>query len=142
MKKTISGAKYPLTVKKSAIAGHGAFAVKTIPWGKKIVQFKGAIIGDSEAKERAAKGATAIMDWARVAVSTGSTKAMVRLGSIISVASRIASYCVRTMKSGSLPASRASKPVKNSHTTTEASTTRAKGGNENNLCGLYTTACR
>jgi len=62
MKKTISGAKYPLTVKKSAIAGHGAFAVKTIPWGKKIVQFKGAIIGDSEAKERAAKGATAIMD--------------------------------------------------------------------------------
>jgi hypothetical protein len=62
MKKIISGAKYPLTVKKSAIAGHGAFAVKTIPWGKKIVQFKGAIIGDSEAKERAAKGATAIMD--------------------------------------------------------------------------------
>jgi hypothetical protein len=31
------------------------------PVGKKIVQFKGVIIGDAEAKERAEKGATAIM---------------------------------------------------------------------------------
>ena len=63
MKNTIRGAKYPLTVKKkSAISGHGVFAVKAIPWGKKIVQFKGAIIANSEATERAAKGATAIME--------------------------------------------------------------------------------
>ena len=62
MKKTINGAKYHLTVKKSSIAGKGVFAVKAIPWGKKIVQFKGVIIGNAEAKERAAKGATAIME--------------------------------------------------------------------------------
>ena len=61
MKKTIGGARYPLTVKKSSIAGNGVFAVKAIPWGKKIV-LKGVIIGDAEAKERAAKGATAIME--------------------------------------------------------------------------------
>ena len=127
MKKTISGPKYPLTVKKSAIAGHGAFAVKTIPWGKKIVPFKDAIIGDSEAQERAAKGATAIMDLGKGRSIDGFDQGN-------GAASPIASYCVRTMKSGSLPASRASKPVKNSHTTTEASTTRAKGGNENKGC--------
>jgi len=62
MKKTIGGAKYPLTVKKSSIAGNGVFAVKAIPWGIKIVQFKGVIISDAEAKKRAAKGATAIME--------------------------------------------------------------------------------
>jgi hypothetical protein len=39
MKKTIGGAN-PLTVKKSSIAGNGVFAVKAIPWGIKIVQFK------------------------------------------------------------------------------------------------------
>lgn len=62
MKKTIKGAKYPLTVKKSAISGDGAFAVKAIPWGKKIVPFQGEIISDAEAKKRAADGATAIME--------------------------------------------------------------------------------
>ena len=54
--------KYPLLVKTSRIAGRGVFAVKDIPWGVKILQYRGQVIDDQEAAERAARGATAIME--------------------------------------------------------------------------------
>jgi SET domain-containing protein len=54
--------KYPLLVKTSRIAGRGVFAVKDIPWGVKILQYRGQVIDDQEAEERAARGATAIME--------------------------------------------------------------------------------
>ena len=54
--------KYPLLVKTSRIAGRGVFAVRDIPWGVKILQYRGQVIDDQEAAERAARGATAIME--------------------------------------------------------------------------------
>jgi uncharacterized protein len=54
--------KYPLLVKTSRIAGRGVFAVRDIPWGVKILQYQGQVIDDQEAAERAARGATAIME--------------------------------------------------------------------------------
>jgi uncharacterized protein len=60
--RTIRKANYPLAVKKSRIAGEGVFAVKAIPWGVKIIEFKGARISNAEAAKRAANGATAIME--------------------------------------------------------------------------------
>jgi len=54
--------KYPLLVKTSRIAGRGVFAVRAIPWGVKILQYRGQVIDDQEAAERAARGATAIME--------------------------------------------------------------------------------
>lgn len=59
---TIRKANYPLVVKKSRIAGDGVFAVKAIPWGVKIIEFRGAVISNAEAARRAANGATAIME--------------------------------------------------------------------------------
>jgi uncharacterized protein len=55
-------ARYPLQVKASRIAGRGVFAVKDIPWGRKIIRYQGAVIDDTEAAKRVAQGATAIMD--------------------------------------------------------------------------------
>jgi hypothetical protein len=55
-------ANYPLVVKKSRISGEGVFAVGPIPWGMRIIEFKGAIISDAEAAKRTANGATAIME--------------------------------------------------------------------------------
>jgi SET domain-containing protein len=54
--------KYPLLVKTSRIAGRGVFAARDIPWGVKILQYRGQVIDDQEAAERAAGGATAIME--------------------------------------------------------------------------------
>ena len=55
-------ARYPLVVKASRIAGRGVFAVRDIPWGRKIIRYQGALIDDQEAEKRAAQGATAIME--------------------------------------------------------------------------------
>lgn len=55
-------AKYPLRVKTSTIAGRGVFATEDIPWGVKIIQYRGALIDDTEAAARVARGATAIME--------------------------------------------------------------------------------
>ena len=49
-------------VKASRIAGRGVFAVRDIPWGRKIIRYQGALIDDQEAEKRAAQGATAIME--------------------------------------------------------------------------------
>jgi SET domain-containing protein len=62
VERKIKGARFPLTVKKSRISGQGVFAVKAIPWGMKIIEFRGTVISDSEAEGRAAEGATAIME--------------------------------------------------------------------------------
>jgi uncharacterized protein len=58
----IRNASYPLVVKKSRIEGEGVFARKAIPWGVKIIEYRGALISDAEAAKRAANGATAIME--------------------------------------------------------------------------------
>jgi SET domain-containing protein len=51
-----------LEIRESPISGRGLFALEDIPWGKKIKQYAGKIISDKEAKKRAKKGATAIME--------------------------------------------------------------------------------
>jgi SET domain-containing protein len=55
-------ARYPLVVKTSRIAGRGVFAIADIPWGRKIMRYQGAVIGDQEAGKRTAQGATAVME--------------------------------------------------------------------------------
>jgi uncharacterized protein len=60
--KKSKGIKYRLVARKSSIHGIGLFADEDIPWGKKIIEYRGAIIGDDEAAKRDAKGATAIME--------------------------------------------------------------------------------
>jgi hypothetical protein len=49
-------------VRKSRIQGEGVFAVKDIPWGVKIVEYRGTVISEKETARRTADGATAIMD--------------------------------------------------------------------------------
>lgn len=61
MKKQISGSNYRLTLKPSPIEGDGVFAAEEIPWGRKIVEYRGAIVDDKEAERRIADGATGIM---------------------------------------------------------------------------------
>ena len=58
----IRDANFPLVVKKSRIQGDGVYTINTIPWGVKIIEFRGALISDAEAANRAANGATAIME--------------------------------------------------------------------------------
>jgi SET domain-containing protein len=58
----IKNANYPLVVKRSRIEGDGVFAAKAIPWGVKIIEYRGTLISDAEAAKRAANGATAIME--------------------------------------------------------------------------------
>ena len=60
----IKNAYYPLVVKKSRIEGEGVFAAKAIPWGVKIIEYRGTLISDAEAAERAANDAAAIMEVA------------------------------------------------------------------------------
>jgi uncharacterized protein len=55
-------ANYRLTVRKSPIQGEGLFAGEDIPWGHKIMEYRGAVIRDKEAEKRTAEGADAIMD--------------------------------------------------------------------------------
>jgi uncharacterized protein len=61
MKKQISGSNYRLTLRPSPIEGDGVFAAEEIPWGRKIVEYRGAVIDDKEAERRIAAGAKGIM---------------------------------------------------------------------------------
>ena len=49
-----------LVVKKSPLHGKGLFAADDIPWGVKIIEYKGELISDAIAEERAARGADTI----------------------------------------------------------------------------------
>ena len=60
--KQIRGANYRLVVKPSPINGDGVFAGEDIPWGRKIMEYRGATIDDKEAARRIAAGALAIME--------------------------------------------------------------------------------
>ena len=63
--KQVKGANYRLIVRKSPIDGDGLFAGEEIPWGRKIIEYKGAVISDREAQARIAAGANAIMELGR-----------------------------------------------------------------------------
>jgi SET domain-containing protein len=63
--KQVKGANYRLVVRKSPIEGHGLFAGEEIPWGRKIIEYKGAVISDRQAQTRIATGANAIMELGR-----------------------------------------------------------------------------
>ena len=60
--KQVKGANYRLLVRPSAIQCDGVFAGEDIPWGRKILEYRGALIDDKEAARRIADGANAIMD--------------------------------------------------------------------------------
>ena len=51
-----------LRVKKSGIHGKGLFAAEDIPWGAKIIEYKGQLISDSEAEARIERGADCIFE--------------------------------------------------------------------------------
>ena len=63
--KQVKGANYRLIVRKSPIDGDGLFAGEEIPWGRKIIEYKGAVISDRDAQMRIAAGANAIMELGR-----------------------------------------------------------------------------
>ncbi|HJU33064.1 MAG TPA: SET domain-containing protein [Hyphomicrobiaceae bacterium] len=63
--KQVKGANYRLIVRKSPIDGDGLFAGEEIPWGRKIIEYKGAVISDRDAQARIAAGANAIMELGR-----------------------------------------------------------------------------
>lgn len=63
--KQVRGANYRLVVRNSPLHGDGLFAAEEIPWGRKIIEYRGAIIADKEADARIAGGATAIMELGR-----------------------------------------------------------------------------
>jgi uncharacterized protein len=58
----VKSANYRLVVRPSPIQGDGVFAGEDIPWGRKILEYRGALIDDKEAARRIAAGANAIMD--------------------------------------------------------------------------------
>jgi uncharacterized protein len=60
--KTVRDARFRLVIRESPIHGHGVFAGEDIPWGKKIKEYGGAVIGAKKAAKRIAKGAQAIME--------------------------------------------------------------------------------
>ena len=51
-----------LQVKNSRIHGKGLFAKEAIPWGTRIIEYKGKIISDKEAERRTAQGADYIFE--------------------------------------------------------------------------------
>lgn len=51
-----------LAVKKSPIHGRGVFALEKIPWGTKIIEYKGELITDGVAEARLAGGADCIFE--------------------------------------------------------------------------------
>ncbi len=63
--KPVKGANCRLVVRKSPIEGDGLFAGEEIPWGRKIIEYKSAVISDKEAQARIAEGASAIMELGR-----------------------------------------------------------------------------
>lgn len=53
-----------LVVKKSPLHGKGLFAGEDIPWGTKIIEYKGEKINDALALQRIAEGADCIFELA------------------------------------------------------------------------------
>ncbi len=51
-----------LLVKKSSLHGKGLFAAEEIPWGVKIIEYRGELISDAVAEERIARGADCIFE--------------------------------------------------------------------------------
>ena len=51
-----------LRVKKSSLHGKGLFASQDIPWGVKIIEYKGQLISDALAEKRIAEGADCIFE--------------------------------------------------------------------------------
>lgn len=51
-----------LAVKKSPLHGRGLFALEKIPWGARIIEYKGEVITDEVAEERIAGGADCIFE--------------------------------------------------------------------------------
>jgi len=51
-----------LLIKKSPLHGKGLFASEDIPWGVKIIEYRGEIISDAVAEERSAAGADCIFE--------------------------------------------------------------------------------
>lgn len=51
-----------VTVRKSRIHGKGLFATEDIPWGTKIIEYKGELISDAVAEARIAQGADCIFE--------------------------------------------------------------------------------
>jgi SET domain-containing protein len=51
-----------LEVKKSALHGRGLFSLEEIPWGTRIIEYKGEVISDAVAEERIARGADCIFE--------------------------------------------------------------------------------
>lgn len=51
-----------LIVKKSPLHGKGLFAAQEIPWGVKIIEYRGELISDTVAEERIAKGSDCIFE--------------------------------------------------------------------------------
>ena len=51
-----------LKVKKSPLHGRGLFALEAIPWGTKIIEYKGEVISDDVAEQRIARGADCIFE--------------------------------------------------------------------------------
>jgi SET domain-containing protein len=49
-------------VRKSRIHGRGLFAVKEIPWGTKIIEYRGELISDEVAEARIASGADCVFE--------------------------------------------------------------------------------
>ena len=110
--KQVKGANYRLIVRKSPIEGDGLFAGEEIPWGRKIIEYKGAVISDREAQTHIAAGANAIMELGRDqnidGFDTGNGAALVNH----SRGSPNCSCCARRAKCGWFPASRASRPAR------------------------------
>lgn len=63
-----------VVVRKSDIHGHGLFAVDEIPWGTKIIEYKGERISDRTALARIAEGADSIFELGRNANIDGASK--------------------------------------------------------------------
>ncbi|CAN5709682.1 hypothetical protein BH11PSE3_BH11PSE3_25940 [soil metagenome] len=61
-----------LLVKKSRLHGKGLFAAEDIPWGVKIIEYKGEIIPDAVAVARITKGADSIFELGKDANIDGS----------------------------------------------------------------------
>jgi len=51
-----------LRVKKSPLHGKGLFASQDIPWGVKIIEYKGQLVSDALAEKRIAEGADCIVE--------------------------------------------------------------------------------
>lgn len=51
-----------LLVKKSPLHGKGLFAAEEIPWGTRIIEYKGEVIPDDVAEARIAAGADCIFE--------------------------------------------------------------------------------